>query len=1334
MQTKKIKSVGVIHAGSAPDIDTDIHTEGRMDVVQHVSDAYGEKNVANIITFGKFKSKNSLKSMATIFEIPFAEANKVAQLIPAPIDGKECTLQDIFDPSSPRYAEGEDFRRATDNEKWKKVIEYAMPLAGRIRETGVHACFEPSTLVRTENGYKQIKDVVGGDKVLTHNNRYMEVADQIITRSNDNRYIDGENFIPIETTNNHPFYVRSLDNNNQYGEPHWVTADELSLLDLVGTPVNNAHEMTSLGHGLNGQSPEVWKMIGSHLAKSNMAEVDTYLRTNLPGEHVTEVSEYINTLKNSDRILNLPAHLLMNYLQGYFAQQEQVFHNRITDEEITLTISDKEDVLFTIKAINKVYHTTVDVRNAANGGYLLTALLHEENNEYGFFDVDRSYIWSHIRHIANLTEPKDMYNLSVYDDNSYTVNNISVHNCGVIISNKALSETIPTQVRQNDGALITQWTYPQCEALGLIKMDFLGLDTLDIIQNTLNNIRLSGKEVPDMTEIIQGPMDDPKTYKLLQNAETTGIFQLGSPGMRELLKRVKPTEFEDLAAVTALYRPGPMKMNSHIEYADRKNGREDIEYIDPEFEGGPVEEVLKSTYGLCLPEDTPIYDGTQRKFVKIKDLNPMTSTTPSINLDTNMIELKPVNHVIQTGIKEILEITRADGVKLKASTTHPILTQRGYVKAKFLTTDDMIAINRQHYPLADGQPGYDKDKERILNFWKDNGSKYDANHNAVIKIASSDLANLKKSLNVLGFKYYVHSFFKTSYKVLVFNDDFATLLNDKVVDENTEADIETIEYVKINAIKSVADEICYDIEVEDNHNFLVDNAIVHNCIYQEQCMQLAQRAAGFSSYKADVMRKAMGKKKEKVMKELRPEFIEGVVKNGYSEAAATKLWDTIKQFAQYGFNKSHSMSYGINAYQTCYLKANYPVEFMSSLIQQATGDPDKVMSFLQEASRMKLKIGPVSVNESQVNVAPVDHKSDFDILYGFSGVKHVSNELAQTIIDNRKSNGKFKSVGDFVSRIAPLTNMNSQSLKFLSLSGAFDAFDNCTRRGVVEKASSLIKSTHKDKVQKKSLFDLTPETDNLIESIKVDDKEYPYNELIKLEADCIGIFISGTPTQRLGKLTHTYNPTPISKINSGEVNGQVNVLGTFTLINSKTKKNGTHSMGVRIDDGTGYMDVYLPNPLVNSIDKGEEMLRRFELKKKGKEVKPGTSKRAIKLQELIDDDTVKPIRPITLNEPFAIQLSIREYKGGTRRIFVSNIQPLVTAYDGSLPLNIKIPTSVDVRAVNQVINKYPGDTYVRANVEGRGWNFFNTQFKLTQDSMQELESVLGARNILTKGV
>lgn len=1069
---KTIKSIEVSRPGSAPDIDTDIHTQGRDELVQHVADTYGRKNVSNIITFGKFKTKNSLKSMATIFQVPFAEANKIVKLIPDPIDGKECTLKDIFDKDSARYNEAEDFRRATDNETWKKVIKMAMPLAGRIRETGVHAC-------------------------------------------------------------------------------------------------------------------------------------------------------------------------------------------------------------------------------------------------------------------------------------------------GLIISNHELSDSIPTQVRQDDGALLTQWTYPQCEALGLIKMDFLGLDTLDIIQNTLENIKIEGKQVPDLKKIIHGPMNDKKTYQLLQNAETTGIFQLGSTGMRDLLVRVKPTKFEDIAAITALYRPGPMKMNSHIQYADRKNGREKVEYIDPEFSNGPVEEVLKPTYGLCIPEDTKIYDGTRAKFVSIQDLNPMTSTTPSINADNN-IELKPVTNVVKTGLKHVIKINRWDGHSIEVSTTHPILTDHGYVKAGELSVGDKIAVNRQVYPtltteyLSQSKINFktgkiDLDNDRISSIENYNNKtliniaaalfnsrgSIDKNGFASIELSNdTEIDRLYKILTILSVDF---SIIKDNdlTKFTIFNRDYQTLLARKI-DKDSNAYLtpiqnynrDGIDFLAISEIEDEEYKVCYDIEVADNHNFLVDNVIVHNCIYQEQCMQLAQKAAGMSSYKADKLRKAMGKKKMKIMNQLRPEFIEGVMNNGYSERAATILWETIKQFGQYGFNKSHSMSYAINAYKTCYLKANYPAEFMSSLIQQNTGQPSKVMMFLQETKRMGLRVGPTNVNESQAFVAPAKDKSKFDIIYGFSGIKQVSEELSNSIIKERQ-HGSFKSVGDFVSR---MNKLNAQSLSNLALAGTFDSL-GVTRRAVFNKAKSLIKVAQTKKTQAKTLFDLI-DTNNksMIDSIDLTDAEFPYNELIKLEANCIGIFISGSPTGRLGELKRTYSPTTIKRIQRHDEMGVVNILGSFTLVNSKTRKNGAHSMAVRLEDDSGFLDLYLPNQIVNSIDKGSEILRRNKLKKQNKEIKLGTSKRALKIQELVADESIKPMLPISLNEPYCVQVKVINHRDGSLRIFVQNFSKIATAYNGSIPLSIKIPNNTDIKNVMKIINKHKGTEYIRAFIPNSGWKFFKQRVTIDSDFMMELEDTLGENNILTKGV
>lgn len=1080
MTVKRIKSLEVIRPGSAPDIDTDFHTEGRERVVQYCSDTYGHNNVSNIITFGTFRTKNSLKSMATIYQIPFAEANRIVQLIPKPIDGKECTLDDIFNEDSPRYAEGEDFRRATDNDKWREVIKMARPLVGRIRETGLHAC-------------------------------------------------------------------------------------------------------------------------------------------------------------------------------------------------------------------------------------------------------------------------------------------------GIIISNRDLSDTIPTQVRQKDGVLLTQWTYPYCEALGLIKMDFLGLDTLDIMDNTLKNIEIEGKKVPDMREIVHSGMDDPKTYKLLQNSETTGIFQLGGAGVRDLLKRVKPNKFEDIAAITALYRPGPMKMNSHIEYADRKNGREKITYIDPEFANGPVEDVLKNTYGLCVPGSTLIYDATKAQFVPIKKLNPLTSTTVSINLKTNKIEIKPIMHVFRTGEKRIIKIIREDGHIIRVAETHKILTHRGYIMAKDINPSDELAVNRQEYPSLSNidiskshfswltglywRSGWNTNKEIqsienfdneslkgiLAGFYSASGKINDVSNKAIINLLPETSRAITDIATILGIKYSLYRGFNQSVISIDLND-FMTKIA-KYIPENIRPKApksfhpdkhkKDIDYVGITNIDYDNKEMCYDIEVKDNHNYLIDNTIVHNCIYQEQCMQLATRAAGMSSYEADKLRKAIGKKKMKIMMQLRPKFIDGIKSRGYSEGAADKLWDTIQQFGQYGFNKSHSISYAINAYKTCYLKANYPAEFMSALIQQYN-EPDKIMTFLQEAKRMGLRVGPVDINASQAFVSPAKDKKKYDIIYGFSGIKQVSSDLSDSIIVDRKKK-LYTSVADFTSRLSKQTKLNAQALKNLALAGAFDQF-NVSRQAIVNKSSLLLKAAHTSNNSPTSLFDMLKGQENtLINSVDLSQPEYPYNKLIKLEADCIGIYISGSPTEHLGKLSHIYSPVKLSDILSGRTTGTFNVLGAFTNYDAKTKKNGARSVQVRIDDDSDFVDIFLPSKIVNSLDKGEEILRRKKLKSVGKEIKLGTSKRSMKVEQIMEDETINPLMPIIVNEPYCIKLKSTKGANGLRLTIIA-FNRITTAYDGSIPFEINVPS--DKKILSEIMflfNQNKGDISVAAHVDNQ-IKLFKQKIALSQSFLESLEKIIGEDNILTKGV
>lgn len=817
-----IEKIFVKVPGSAPDVDTDFHTEGRERVVQYCVEKYGEENVANIVTFGTFKAKKAFKAMATIYEIPFARSNKISSTIPGG-QGAEASLSDILDPESRRYKEGEDFRKLIQGDKvLEEAVEIAQELDGRISETGVHPC-------------------------------------------------------------------------------------------------------------------------------------------------------------------------------------------------------------------------------------------------------------------------------------------------GLIISNTPISDVVPTQVRQSDGKLITQWEYPELESLGLIKMDLLGLDLINTVQQTLENIELANKsaqrkseirEVPNMKELIQGDMDDPETYKNLQEGNTVGIFQLGSPGVRELLKRAQPKEFMDIATITALYRPGPMSMDSHNEWADRKNGSKEVVYIDEELSGTPVEEILRDTAGIL--------------------------------------------------------------------------------------------------------------------------------------------------------------------------------------------------------------------------------------VFQESLMQIATRYAGMTPYESDLLRKAMGKKKMDLMASLHSKFVNGAVENGSTKKLAEKIWETMVGFAAYGFNKSHSVSYAINIYQTIYLKTHYPSEFMAALIQQGFGNPEKVQAYIQEAVRMKLRIGPVDINNSQVKMSSTGISKDnkYDIVFGFSGIKNMNNKLAEAIVEERNANGLYKSVGDFVKRISKRTQFTAAPLESLAISGAFDTF-GVSRKLVAEKSKMFVNSS--SKVEKGvSLFSIAGTGNDVIESIKIKGKDYDYNEMIKLEAEKIGMFVSGHPTAKLGHIARGYRPVKFSQVLDSESNEKFNVMGTITNVISKTNKAGRRNIAVLLDDGEKAYGIYLPKNVVDSIVKGEELSKAQEAKEKGSIYIPSDNEKVV---AIMADETIKPIAPLKLNEPYVFKASRKGWKENANLV-INDIQILQTAPDGSLPYEIKVDFNSQLKEVEKVIEKYKNKDgfYVKVHSLGGSTKLMKNRIALSIEFIMELENLIGKNNILTRNV
>lgn len=817
-----IEKVFVKVPGSAPDVDTDFHTEGRERVVEYCVEKYGKENVANIVTFGTFKAKKGFKAMATIYDVSFALANKISSTIPG-MSGAEVSLKDIMNPRSQRYKEGEDFRKIVQgNELLEEAVDIATHLDGRISETGVHPC-------------------------------------------------------------------------------------------------------------------------------------------------------------------------------------------------------------------------------------------------------------------------------------------------GLIISNTPLSDVIPTQVRQTDGKIITQWEYPELESLGLIKMDLLGLELINTIQQTLENIRLTNesaqteleyREVPDMKELIKGEMDDPETYETLKQGNTVGIFQFGSPGMRELLKRAQPEEFMDIATITALYRPGPMSMDSHNEWADRKNGSKDIISIDERLEGTVVEEILKDTAGVL--------------------------------------------------------------------------------------------------------------------------------------------------------------------------------------------------------------------------------------VFQESLMQIAIRYAGMTPYESDLLRKAMGKKKMDLMASLHSKFVDGAVEKGSSKELAEKVWSTMEGFAAYGFNKSHSVSYGLNTYEGVYLKTHYPSEFMAAVIQQGFGSPEKLRAYIQEAMRMKLHLGPVDINTSQVQMAStgIAKNRNYDIVFGFSGIKQMNYMLSEEIVKERNENGLYKSVGDFVKRISKKTQLTAGQLTGLALSGAFDTF-NVSRKLVKEKSKMFISSSNKKVDKGTSLFDMmSGPSQDVIESIQIVGEEFDYNEMIKLEADKIGMFISGHPTSKLGHIARSYNPVKFSQVLNSDSREDFNVFGTITDMNSKTNKAGRRSIAVLLDDQEGSYVSFLPKEVIQSVMKGEELEKIKISKEKEEKYIPND-----KLIDIMQDDSIVPIEPLEMNDAYLFRVGRKGWKENAKLV-IKDIQKINTAPDGSMPYELKVGSKKELGEVKKIVKAHKGEDgfYVKVHMKDGTETLLKTRVILSIDFIMELENVIGKENIITRNV
>jgi DNA polymerase-3 subunit alpha len=516
-----------------------------------------------------------------------------------------------------------------------------------------------------------------------------------------------------------------------------------------------------------------------------------------------------------------------------------------------------------------------------------------------------------------------------------------VHAAGVILCRVPLMDVIPVWKREQDGAIITQFDMGACESLGLLKMDFLGLRNLTVLDDCLANIESNTGKVVVLEDLT---LDDPAAYQLLARGDTLGVFQLDGGPMRSLLRSMQPDNFEDISAVLALYRPGPMGANAHNDYADRKNGRKPVVPIHPELEE-PLSEILGDTYGLI--------------------------------------------------------------------------------------------------------------------------------------------------------------------------------------------------------------------------------------VYQEQVMAIAQQLAGYSLGKADLLRRAMGKKKKSILEKEFVPFSEGMRERGFSDPAINKLWEVLVPFSDYAFNKAHTAGYGLVSYWTAYLKANFPAEYMAALLTSMADDKERSAIYLNECRRMGIKVLPPDVNDSDANYTP----RGSDIRFGLTAIRNVGFNVVESIIATRSRVGRFSDFHDFIAKV-DISVCNRRVVESLVKAGAFDSLGH-TRKGLSSVFEQVIDTAVEIKrAEAVGQFDLfgglsDSGEDSLIDRPEIGIAEWEKSVLLAHERDMLGLYVSDHPLIGMETALAQLSDRSIASILVDEnLDGAIATLGGLvTSVQRKTTKKGSAWAIITLEDLEGIIEL-----------------------------------------------------------------------------------------------------------------------------------------------------------------
>ncbi|AWB68137.1 DNA polymerase III subunit alpha [Saccharobesus litoralis] len=540
--------------------------------------------------------------------------------------------------------------------------------------------------------------------------------------------------------------------------------------------------------------------------------------------------------------------------------------------------------------------------------------------------------------------------------------NAGKHAGGVVISPTTITDFAPLYCDAEGKQPVTQFDKNDVETAGLVKFDFLGLRTLTILQWAIDmaDVRNAkrGKPPIDITAI---PIDDPASFRLLQNSETTAVFQLESRGMKDLIKRLQPDCFEDMIALVALFRPGPLQSGMVDNFIDRKHGREEVSYPDADYQHECLKEILEPTYGIIL--------------------------------------------------------------------------------------------------------------------------------------------------------------------------------------------------------------------------------------YQEQVMQIAQAMSGYTLGGADMLRRAMGKKKPEEMAKQRAVFEEGAINNGIDGELAMKIFDLVEKFAGYGFNKSHSAAYALVSYQTLWMKTHYPAEFMAAVMSADMDNTDKVVTLVDECERMGLKILPPDVNSGQYKFTVTDKG---EIVYGIGAIKGVGEGPIEAIIHARETQGRFTDLFDFCTKI-DLKKVNRRVLEKLVQAGAMDQLGP-HRAAMMASLNDALKAAdqhHKDQAMgQDDLFGVLTTEPEDVEKAFANVPKWPEEVWLEGERETLGLYLTGHPINRYRKELRHYVNCKVADLEPTPRGVEVTAAGLILGVKVMVNKKGRRWAIATIDDKSARIDVrFFPD----DYDRAEELLQKDKI-------------------------------------------------------------------------------------------------------------------------------------------